>query len=157
MIMRLGTQKLILLPNNFKVGDDMRQELQLQFMNHTNMKEQIIESEKRLLTAFQNNDTKILEGLLHDNLLFVIPTGQTITKTMDLENMRLGNMKVHSISSSEQQINLIGDNAIVSVLIELKGKYLEHPIDGKFRYIRVWKLIDDTWKVIGGSGVQILT
>ena len=135
----------------------MRQELQLQFMNHTNMKEQIIESEKRLLTAFQNNDTKILEGLLHDNLLFVIPTGQTITKAMDLENMRSGNMKVHSISSSEQQINLIGDNAIVSVLIELKGKYLEHPIDGKFRYIRVWKLIDDTWKVIGGSGVQILT
>ena len=70
--------------------------------------------------------------------------------------MRSGNMKVHSISSSEQQINLIGDNAIVSVLIELKGKYLEHPIDGKFRYIRVWKLINDTWKVIGGSGVQIM-
>src|SRR5438270_693675 len=110
------------------------------------MKEQIIESEKRLLAAFQNNDTKILDELLHEDLLFVIPTGQTITKVMDLENMRSGNMHVHSVSSSEQQINLIGDNAIVSVLIELKGKYLEHPIDGKFRYIRVWKVINNTWK-----------
>ncbi|HTA28807.1 MAG TPA: nuclear transport factor 2 family protein [Bacteroidia bacterium] len=119
------------------------------------MKEQIIESEKKLLTAFQSNDTTILDELLHDDLLFVIPTGQTITKAMDLENMRSGNMTVHSISSSDQQINLIGDNAIVSVLIELKGKYLEHNIDGKFRYIRVWKLINDTWKVIGGSGMQI--
>jgi ketosteroid isomerase-like protein len=119
------------------------------------MIEQIIESEKKLLTAFQNNDANTLEELLHDNLLFVIPTGQTITKVMDLENMRSGNMTVHSISSSDQQINLIGDNAIVSVLIELKGKYLEHTIDGKFRYIRVWKVINDTWKVIGGSGMQI--
>ncbi len=119
------------------------------------MIEQIIESEKRLLTAFQKNDTNILNELLHDDLIFVIPSGKTITKAMDLENMRSGNMTVHSISSSDQHINIISDNAIVSVMIELKGKYLEHNIDGKFRYIRVWKLINNTWKVIGGSGMQI--
>jgi hypothetical protein len=28
-------------------------------------------------------------------------------------------------------------------------------IDGKFRYLRVWKRFGDSWKVIGGSVVAL--
>jgi len=50
--------------------------------------EQIIECEKRLLEALKNGDIQVLHELLHDNLIFNIPTGQTITKEMDIENHR---------------------------------------------------------------------
>jgi ketosteroid isomerase-like protein len=117
--------------------------------------EQIIESEKQLLEAMKKNDLESLNDLLYDDLLFTIPNGQVLTKAMDLENFRSGNISINTISSSEQVIHLVGDNAIVSTLITLNGKYFSQPVDGKFRYIRVWKLFDDKWKVIAGSGIQV--
>ena len=64
-------------------------------------------------------------------------------------------MKIEDISSSEQLINLIGDTAVVFVIITMKGKYLEHILDGSYRIIRVWKLVGNTWKVIAGSSIQL--
>ncbi|MCG8328026.1 MAG: nuclear transport factor 2 family protein [Chitinophagales bacterium] len=122
--------------------------------NETN-KDQIVALEKRLLEAMKNSDIDALDELLHDDLLFVIPTGQTVTKQMDLANLQSGNLKIEVISSSEQEISLIHDNAIVSVVISLKGNYLDNPIDGQFKYIRTWKLFNEGWKVIGGAGIQI--
>lgn len=37
--------------------------------------EQIIKSEKRLLEAMKTSDINVLDELLHDNLIFNIPTG----------------------------------------------------------------------------------
>lgn len=118
-------------------------------------KDPIIEAENRLLAAMQQSNIDVLDELLHDDLLFVIPTGQTVTKEMDLSNLRSGNLKIEDLSAKDQEISIIGDSAIVSVQIHLKGTYLEQPIDGNFKYIRTWKAIDGQLKVIGGAGVQI--
>lgn len=114
-----------------------------------------MESEKRLLEALRNRDLEILDELLHDNLLFIIPNGQIITKPMDMEAYRSGNMNINAISSGEQVINLIDDTAVASAVIEIKGKYLDQLIDGKFRYMRVWKLFSGKWKVVAGSSIQL--
>ncbi|MGJ1417307.1 hypothetical protein ACR784_18070 [Sphingobacterium multivorum] len=36
-----------------------------------------------------------------------------------------------------------------------KGKVMGTPLEGKFRYFRVWKRIDNTLKVIGASFMQL--
>lgn len=118
-------------------------------------KDQIVALEVRLLEAMKNSDIDALDELLHDDLLFVIPTGQTVTKQMDLANLQSGNLKIEEISSSEQEIRVIHDDAIVSVVISLKGNYLGNPIAGQFKYIRTWKLFNGSWKVIGGAGIQM--
>ena len=122
-------------------------------MNKPN-KESIISMEKEILDAMRNSDVKKLDELIHKDLLFNIPSGQTITKVIDLENYSSGNMKIEDISSSEQFINIIRDTAVVSATITMRGKYLEHIIDGKFRIIRVWKMFGNTLKVIAGSSIQ---
>jgi Domain of unknown function (DUF4440) len=118
-------------------------------------KSQIIVNEKYLLTAMKNNNVQKLDELIHEDLLFNLPNGQTITKTVDLETYRSGNMKISEISSSEQTVNLIEDNAVVSVTIEMKGKYFDHKLDGKYRFIRVWKVFNGQWKVIAGGSIQL--
>ena len=118
-------------------------------------KEQIIGYEMKLLGAIKQSDIAKLNELLHDDLLFVIPTGQTVTKDLDLSNLRSGNLKIDQISSREQKINIIEDSAVVSVIVDLKGNYLDQTIDGTFKYIRIWKLINNKWKVIGGAGIQV--
>ncbi len=118
--------------------------------------EQILECEKRLLEAMKNGDFKVLDELLHENLIFNIPTGQTITKSMDIENYKSGMMKVSEILATDQMIKSIDDETFtVAVTIYLNGKYSNQIIDGKFRYLRVWKLFNNSWKVIAGSGYSI--
>jgi hypothetical protein len=124
-------------------------------MKHPGNKEDIITCENDLLAAFKNKDFRRLDELLHDGLLFVIPNGQIKTKAVTIEMYRSGDLFIDSISSSDQQIYFIGDNAVVSFILEMRGKYFDQRIDGKFQYLRVWKLFGDTWKVIAGSGVQL--
>lgn len=113
--------------------------------------EQILQCEKKLTEAMKTNDTKALDELLYDNLVFIIPTGQIITKAMDMENYRLGRMTISEIVADDPIINTINDISTVTVTMLLKGKYDSQTIDGKYKYLRVWKLFDNSWKVITGS------
>lgn len=117
--------------------------------------EQIIECEKRLLEGIRNGDVRVLDELLYENLIFNIPNGQTITKEIDIENYRSGIFTVYEILTINQIINSIDDFSTVSMTVYLKAKYADQIVDGKFKYLRVWKLFDNSWKVIAGSGFQI--
>ena len=117
--------------------------------------DQLIESEKRLIEAMKNSDIKTLDELLYDNLVFIIPTGQIITKSMDLENYQSGSMIISEIVATEQSIKAIDDISTVTLTLFLKGKYEGQIIDGKYKYLRVWKLFDNSWKVIAGSVIPI--
>jgi len=119
-------------------------------------KTQIIASENSLLEAMRTSNVERLDELLHDDLLFNGPDGVTATKTVDLTNYRSGNIHLHTVMASDQTVNLIGDTAVVAVTVEIKGHYLGQPLDGKFRYIRVWKCVESIWKVIAGSVVPLI-
>ena len=63
-------------------------------------KQFVADSEIKLLAAIKNADTVILDQLLHEDLLFNLPTGQTITKSDDMQTYRSGNMRVESLEAS---------------------------------------------------------
>ena len=117
--------------------------------------EQIIDGENRLLTAMKTGDIGTLDELLHDDLIFNVPTGQTITKQIDIENYRSGIMNVHEIEISNRIIKIVDDVSMVAVTFDLKATYADQIIDGTYRYLRVWKLSDKSWKVIAGSGTLL--
>ncbi|BBD70881.1 hypothetical protein NIES4072_73590 [Nostoc commune NIES-4072] len=120
-------------------------------------KAQVIDNEKKLLLAMKTNNVELLDQLLHDELLFNGPSGETATKAMDLENYRSGNINLHTLESSDLMLNMVGDDVVVAVTVEILGNYLGQEIDGKFRYLRVWKLFENNWKVIAGSVVTLST
>jgi len=118
-------------------------------------KSEIVNAENELLSAIKNIDVSVLQRVLHDDLLFNLPNGQTITKEADLAGYRAGKMKVDLLETSNQVINIIGESAVVCVSILLKGTYDSLPLDGNYRYIRVWKQFDDGLKVIAGSCIAL--
>ena len=111
----------------------------------------IIDIENKLMDAIKISELKVLDELLHQDLLFIAPNGQTVTKEMDLASHKAGQMVVDEIILTIEQINIIDDIAIVIVVYDTKGKMLGTPIEGNFRYIRFWKKFQDSLKVIGGS------
>ncbi|MCM0665899.1 MULTISPECIES: nuclear transport factor 2 family protein [Flavobacterium] len=117
--------------------------------------ETVVNAEIELLTAIKKSDVLALDTILHDDLLFNMPDGQTITKDFDLQTYRSGKIKIDSLEGSDQIVNIIGDSAVVTVTVALNGTYDNTPINGVFKYIRVWKKIGKNLKVIAGSCVQL--
>ncbi len=112
----------------------------------------IINYEARLLKAIETHNLESLDQLLHDDLLFNLPSGHTITKAMDLESHSSGSlMVVNKTITRDLTINLIGDTAVVTVILELDANYDGQPFQGDFKYLRVWKQFGDHWQVIAGA------
>jgi hypothetical protein len=118
---------------------------------------QIIASEKSLVEAMKTNNVALLDRLLHDELLFNGPNGETATKAQDLANYRSGNINLRTVDATNLKLSMIGDDAVVAVTVRIVGNYLGQDVNGSFRYLRVWKLFDAGWQVIGGSVVALPT
>ena len=116
---------------------------------------EIVAREDALLRAITTNDVAQLYDLLHDDLLFNGPDGQTGTKAQDLANYRSGGIQLRRAEASERLIRAIGDDAVVAVTVTLEGSYLGVQVDGRYRYLRVWQRTGGTWRVIGGSVVAL--
>jgi len=97
----------------------------------------------------------LLDTLLHDDLLFNGPNGQTATKALNLQNYRSGNIHLQTVESSDPLLSMVDGDVVVAITVEIQGNYLSQKIDGKFRYLRVWKQFGNDWKVIAGSVVAL--
>lgn len=115
----------------------------------------IREQENKLYTAIKDGNITVLDQLLHDDLLFIVPGGETITKEIDLDTYRNGALKVDELLPEIENLNIIDDIAVITLTIKLKGKFNDVPFEANYRYIRFWKKFDDGIKVVGGSGIAI--
>ncbi len=112
---------------------------------------QIIEAEEKLRLAMLHSDVKALDRILSSRLIFTNHLGHVVGKEEDLAGHKSGALKLYSLSASEQQILLTGNVAIVSARMQLSGSYNGTPINGVFRFTRVWSQSEDgTWQIIAG-------
>lgn len=118
-------------------------------------KEEITEAENQLFLAQLANDADALDLLLYDHLVAVAPDGQMLTKEMDLNAHRSKAMIIENASTEIDEIRIIGDTALSVITMTAKGKVMGTPLEGKFRYFRVWKRIENTLKVVGASFMQL--
>lgn len=118
-------------------------------------REDVVEAENRLFSAQLVSDVDILDQLLHDDLIAVSPTGQALTKKMDLDSHKAKTMIIEDASTVIDEIKIIDDTALSIVTMKAKGKMMGTPLEGEFRYFRVWKRFRDGLKVIGASFMQL--
>lgn len=114
-------------------------------------RESILQAERDLIEGIKRSDIPALEKLLHDDLRFLVPNGQMITKEMDLASHRKGEMVVETLSPHFEDVQIIGDTATVVVVYDTKGTMLGNPIQGRFRYIRIWKEVGGGPRIVGGA------
>ena len=125
------------------------------YLMDPNLEAEIVAREDALLRAVTTNDVALLDDLLHDDLLFNGPDGQTGTKAQDLANYRSGGIQLSRAEASDRLVSAIGDDVVVAVTVTLEGSYLGVSVDGRYRYLRVWKRFGGAWRVIGGSVVVL--
>ena len=113
--------------------------------------ENVLAYENRFYKAMKESDTTMLDLLLHDDLLFIIPTGEVITKEQDLKNYKEGIIEIEELIPETESLNIIEDTAVITLTIVLKGKFRGDSFETQYRYIRFWKSVENELKVIGGS------
>lgn len=118
-------------------------------------KTEILALEDKLYTAIKESNIQALDELLYDDLLFITPMGDVITKEIDLKTYSDGALKIQELIPEVEQLNIVDDLAIIVLIMELKGSYNGETFEAKYRYIRFWKEFSDGIKVVGGSGSQI--
>ena len=64
-------------------------------------------------------------------------------------------MIIEEASTVINEVKITGDTAISIVTMKAKGKMMGTPLEGQFRYFRVWKRFDDTLKIVGASFMQL--
>jgi len=124
-------------------------------MDNTLTENSILEQENKLYRAIKEGNITVLDELLHDDLLFILPSGETITKEIDLDTYRDGALKVDELLPKTENLNIIDDLAVITLTMKLKGKFNDVPFEANFRYIRFWRQFSDGIKVVGGSGITI--
>ncbi|MEC4116294.1 nuclear transport factor 2 family protein [Myroides phaeus] len=113
--------------------------------------------EERLAQAIKSRDLSKLNQFLHDDFLFIAPNGLTITKEMELSSHRSGTMIVEDLEVTFKDISIMDDCAVVMSVYQTKGRFMDMPIEGTFKYIRTWKKTLEGLKVISGSCVRLET
>lgn len=122
---------------------------------HANARDEVLACERQLLDAMLASDADALDRLLHDDLLFNGPTGETATKAQDLANYRSGGIRLQTAAPGEYRTSAIGDCVVVAVTVHLAGDYMGQALDGRARYLRVWQRGGDGWQVIGGAVIPV--
>lgn len=118
---------------------------------------EIQEIELQLMDAIKSSNVKFLEKILHEDLVFLLPTGQILSKKMDLDSHQSGNMVVEKINPTIEDLKIYDDIAIIVLIYETKGTMFGNPIEGFFRYIRTWKKFEDGLKIIAGACIRLPT
>ena len=115
----------------------------------------VLEQENKLYRAIQDGNVSMLDELLHKDLLFIIPSGEVITKEIDLKTYQDGMLKIDELTPKTENLHIIDDVAVITLTMKLKGKYDDVAFEATYRYIRFWKKFDGGLRVIGGSGIAL--
>jgi ketosteroid isomerase-like protein len=93
-------------------------------------------------------DVPAMDRLLADDYVGISINGQVNTKTQQLDRMRNRSLVVTRIDFSDMKVKLVGQVAIVTSLADVDGTNENLPLNGQYRYTRVYQhLPSGAWKI----------
>jgi len=112
--------------------------------------------EQQWRSAELNDDVVAMDKLLSDDFLGITANGEVNTKEQFLDRLRNRAITLKTLDMSEQKIKLVGEVAIVTSLAQIDGTSDGQPLNGRFRYTRVYqRLPGDNWRITNFEATRI--
>jgi hypothetical protein len=116
----------------------------------------IQEHEARLRAAVLGSNVAVLDELLADHLVFTHQHGGIVNKAEDLAAHASGKLKITRLEPSDERVLLLEGAAVVTVRVEVRGSHDGKPVDGAFRFTRVWGPGPKSgWQVVAAQATPI--
>jgi ketosteroid isomerase-like protein len=111
-------------------------------------KREVENLEEQFRTAQIAGDEATMERLLAPDYLGISMTGQVNDRTQQLDRMRNRHLVLTRIDLSDKKIKLVGPVAIVTSLARIEGTMDGAPMNGMYRYTRIYRRYPDgSWKI----------
>jgi len=102
----------------------------------------------KLTDAFKARDVQLLGKHMDDEYILIDPRGGTHSKKEYLKHLAEGTIKYKELNETDVKVRVIGDTAIVTGLLHVKGKVEDKDISADYRWSRVYKKGGDEWRCI---------
>ena len=112
----------------------------------TTAADQIKDAEARRYAAMIAGDTKALDAVLADDLVYTHSTAATETKQEFIDRLSSG-LRYKAITQREQTIRVIGDVALVNGLNRMDVERKGEPITFDIRFLAVYARTGAQWQM----------
>lgn len=120
------------------------------------LKRQVEKLEEAWRTAQLNGDVEAMDRLLSDDYIGITMNGQIVTKAQQLDRMRSRTVAVSKIDLDDVKVKLIGQTAVVTSRAEVAGTNDGQPIEGTYRYTRVYaRTPNGSWKITNFEATRV--
>jgi ketosteroid isomerase-like protein len=127
---------------------DLLPQPQLHKQHKRDYKREIEALEEQWRAAQLTDDIPTMERLLAPDYLGITMTGQVADKTQQLDRMRNRHLVITRIDLSDKKVKIVGAVAIVTSLARIEGTNEGSPMNGMFRYTRIYRRFPDgSWKI----------
>ena len=103
-------------------------------------------------TAILQRDIATLDKTWADDYVFVNATGDVVSKTERLANIKSGATTLDSIKNEENvAVRVYQNSAVTTSRVTLKGQYSGQPISGEYRSTLVWVKGSGGWRLVSNQ------
>jgi ketosteroid isomerase-like protein len=119
-------------------------------------KRQIEDMETQWRDAQLTGNVSEMERLLSEDYFGISMTGQVNTKDQQLDRIRKRTLVLSKIELSDVKVKLIGKTAVVTSRAEVEGMNDGVPMQGSFRYTRVYQRTPSgSWKITNFEATRL--
>lgn len=113
--------------------------------SHKSISDEITRLSDRWVDAQLRNDASLVESILADDFCYTSTAGQLITKADWLRDVK--GAKIERLSRSDQKVQLLGDTAVLTGIVEFSSRSSTGEVKGRCRYAAVFAKVGGAWKV----------
>jgi ketosteroid isomerase-like protein len=119
-------------------------------------KRQVEALEEKWRAAQLAGDISAMDNLLSDDYIGISMTGQVHTKAQQLDRARAHKFTLTRLDLGDMQVKLVGSIAIVTSRAEVQGINDGTPVEGTYRYTRVYqRLPGGDWKITSFEATRV--
>ena len=112
--------------------------------------------EEELSDAVVAGDAAVFDRLLADDFTHTSHSGRFRNKAEWMADLRRGATKYTTFKTDDMSVRVYGDTAVVTGRSTPTGTNSRgEPIEGQYRYLRVWVKHDGNWQVVAFQGTRI--
>jgi ketosteroid isomerase-like protein len=111
--------------------------------------------EEQWREAVLSRNIEAMDRLLADDYIGIEPNGMIETKTQAIDRWKNHEVQFDRMDLSELHVRIYGDTAVVNSKARVEGHNRSGPMDGEYRYTRVYHLQNGQWQVVSFEANRI--
>jgi len=117
---------------------------------------EIRELERKFEQAVVKGDVEFFEHVLGKEFTHTTQSGKLRNRQEWLANHKPGQSNYDTLNVDQLQVRVYGDTAVVTARITPQGRDSQgKPIEGQYRYLRVWTRRGDNWQVVAFQSTRV--